>query len=49
MINVDVAGSILGREMALLTAEQSLVDFIDHMAKIKGFPLKQVKTVVDIF
>jgi len=40
MINVDVAGSILGKEMALVTAEQSLVDYIDQMAKIKGFPLK---------
>lgn len=40
MINVDVAGSILGKEMALVTAERSLVDYIDHMAKIKGFPLK---------
>ncbi|GLC32814.1 M28 family metallopeptidase [Clostridium omnivorum] len=40
MINVDVAGSILGKESALVTAEQSLVDYIDHMAKIKGFPLK---------
>lgn len=40
MINVDVGGSILGKEEALVTAEQSLVDYIDHMAKIKGFPLK---------
>jgi aminopeptidase YwaD len=40
MINVDVAGSVLGKEMALVTAEQSLVDYIDHMAKIQGFPLK---------
>lgn len=39
MINVDVGGSILGREEALVTAEKSLVDYIDHMAKIKGFPL----------
>jgi Iap family predicted aminopeptidase len=40
MINVDVGGSILGCEEALVTAEQSLVDYIDHVAKIKGFPLK---------
>lgn len=40
MINVDVAGSVLGTEKAMVTAEQSLVDYIDHMAKIKGFPLK---------
>ncbi|MCB2290350.1 M28 family peptidase [Clostridium sp. CS001] len=45
MINVDVAGSILGREMALVTAEQSLIDYIDHMAKINGFPLKVEQSV----
>ncbi len=39
MINVDVGGSVLGKESALVTAEQSLIDYIDHMAKIKGFPL----------
>jgi Zn-dependent M28 family amino/carboxypeptidase len=30
MINVDVGGSILGQEKALVTAEQSLVDYIDQ-------------------
>ncbi|WIV12477.1 M28 family metallopeptidase [Proteiniborus sp. MB09-C3] len=45
MINVDVAGSILGREKALVTAEQSLVDYIDHIAKIKGFPLKVEQSI----
>ncbi|MCM0650068.1 M20/M25/M40 family metallo-hydrolase [Clostridium swellfunianum] len=45
MINVDVAGSILGREMALVTAEQSLIDYIDHMAKIKGYPLKVEQSI----
>lgn len=45
MINVDVAGSVLGKEMALVTAEQSLVDYIDHMAKIKGFPLKVEQSI----
>lgn len=45
MVNVDVAGSILGREKALVTAEQSLVDYIDHMAKIKGFPLKVEQSI----
>ncbi|WP_352420378.1 M20/M25/M40 family metallo-hydrolase [Proteiniborus sp.] len=45
MINVDVAGSILGREKVLVTAEQSLVDYIDHMAKIKGFPLKVEQSI----
>lgn len=39
MINVDVGGSILGQEKAFIIAEQSLVDYIVHMAKIKGFPL----------
>lgn len=45
MINVDVAGSILGKEKALVTAEQSLIDYIDHMAKIKGFPLKVEQSI----
>jgi aminopeptidase YwaD len=45
MINVDVAGSILGIEKALVTAEQSLVDYIDHMAKIKGFPLNVQQSI----
>jgi Zn-dependent M28 family amino/carboxypeptidase len=45
MVNVDVAGSILGKERAMVTAEQSLVDYIDHMAKIKGFPLKVEQSI----
>lgn len=45
MINVDVGGSILGKEKALVTAEQSLVDHIDHMAKIKGFPLNVEQSI----
>ena len=45
MINADVGGSILGCEWALVTAEQSLVDYIDHMAKIKGFPLKVEQSI----
>ncbi len=45
MINVDVGGSILGKEMALVTAEQSLVNYIEHMAKIKGFPLKVEQSI----
>ncbi|MFL0245659.1 M28 family metallopeptidase [Candidatus Clostridium stratigraminis] len=45
MINVDVGGSILGKEKALVTAEQSLVDYIDHTAKIKGFPLKVEQSI----
>ena len=45
MINVDVAGSILGKEKALVTAQQSLIDYIDHMAKIKGFPLKVEQSI----
>ena len=45
MINVDVAGSILGKEMALVTAEQSVVDYIGHMAKIKGFPLNVKQSI----
>ncbi|MDF2673760.1 MAG: Zn-dependent exopeptidase [Clostridiales bacterium] len=45
MINVDVAGSILGKEMALVTAEQSMVDYIDHVAKIRGLPLKVEQSI----
>jgi len=45
MINADVGGSILGCEWALVTAEKSLVDYIDHMAKIKGFPLRVEQSI----
>lgn len=45
MVNVDVGGSILGTEKALVTAEQSLVDYIDHMAKIKGFPVNAKQSI----
>lgn len=45
MVNVDVGGSILGKEKALVTAEQSLVDYIDHTAKIKGFPLNVEQSI----
>lgn len=45
MINADVGGSIIGREKALVTAEQSLVDYIDHMAKIKGFSVKAEQNI----
>ena len=45
MINVDVGGSILGKEKALVTAQQSLIDYIDHMAKINGFPLKVEQSI----
>lgn len=39
MINADVGGSVLGTEKALVTAEESVVNYIDNMAKIKGLPL----------
>lgn len=45
MINVDVGGSVLGCEWALVAAEQGLVDYIDRMAKIKGFPLKVEQSI----
>ncbi len=45
MINVDVAGAVLGKETAYITAEQSLVDYIDHVAKIKGYPLKVEQSI----
>lgn len=40
MINVDVGGSILGKEMALISADTSLVNYVDHMTKIKGYPVE---------
>lgn len=36
-INVDMTGVPLGRDIAVSTAEMSLVQFIDYFAKIKGF------------
>lgn len=39
MINVDVGGSVLGREMALITADEKFVSYVDNMAKIKGMPI----------
>lgn len=36
MINVDVAGAILGKDIALVTAEQSLVDYTDFLFKQAG-------------
>lgn len=45
MINVDLAGSVLGKEVALVTAEQSLVDYIDYTAKMKGYPLQVVQEI----
>lgn len=45
MVNADVGGSILGQESALVTAEQTVVDYIDRMAKIKGFPLKVEQSI----
>lgn len=45
MINVDVAASVLGREMALVTAEENVIDYVGHMAKIKGFPLNVKQSI----
>lgn len=40
MINFDMAGTILGRDVAIVTAEQSLVDYTDYLAKELGFPIE---------
>jgi aminopeptidase YwaD len=36
MINVDVAGAILGKDTAMVTAEQSLADYTDFLFKQAG-------------
>lgn len=38
-INVDVAGTILGTEYAVVTAEEALVNYIDYLAKGVKFPI----------
>lgn len=38
-INVDMIGSILGKRIAVATASNELVSYIDYYAKIIGYPL----------
>lgn len=35
-INVDVGGSVLGRESAIVTADESLKHYVDYLAKMNG-------------
>lgn len=39
MINVDVAGPVLGKDSAGVTADMSLCHMVDYLAKEVGFPL----------
>lgn len=39
MINVDVAAPVLGKDIALVTAEDSLRVYVDYLAMEAGFPL----------
>ena len=38
-INVDLAGSVLGRDTAIVLADKSLLHYIEFMYKKKGFPM----------
>lgn len=39
-INVDVGGVVLGKDIAMVTADNSLLNYVDYMAKEKGFSLE---------
>ncbi|MGN0663742.1 MAG: M20/M25/M40 family metallo-hydrolase [Negativibacillus sp.] len=39
MVNVDVAGPVLGRDIAMVTADDGLRIAVDYLAKEVGFPL----------
>jgi len=39
-INLDMLGSIMGKRVAVATAEEALVHYIDYFAKEVGFPLE---------
>lgn len=45
MINVDVAGSVLGSDSAMVTADESLCHFSDYLAKELGFPIKVTQDI----
>ncbi len=38
-INVDLAGSVLGRDTAIVLADKSLLSYIEYMYKRLGFPM----------
>ena len=39
MINVDVAGAVLGSDVAMATSESCLVDYVNYMACDTGFSI----------
>ena len=39
-INLDMTGVVLGKDIAVCTAENSLVNYIDYMGKEIGFPIR---------
>ena len=45
VVNIDMVGSIMGKRIAVSTAPQALVDYIDYYGKIKGFPIKSSQGV----
>lgn len=45
VVNVDMIGSILGKRIAVSTADMSLVHYIDYYAKMVGFPLESSQGV----
>ncbi|MDO4296541.1 MAG: M28 family peptidase [bacterium] len=40
MINVDVAGPVIGIERTMVTAQESVKHFVDYWMKIKGYPVE---------
>ena len=46
MINVDVAGAVLGKDVIKATTDQSLVDYLNYAAKNKGYA---ISTTQDIY
>ncbi len=44
-VNIDMIGSIMGKRIAVSTADMSLVHFIDYYAKMKGYPLESKQGV----
>lgn len=40
VVNVDMTGVVVGFDIAVCTAEESLVSYIDYLGKLVGFPIK---------
>lgn len=45
VVNIDMIGSIMGKRVAVSTADESLVHYIDYYAKMIGFPLESSQGV----